>query len=381
MKNTNKLLFGIFGFTFVPMLVFSGLVYYFGRTALTNFVIERLADVNEVKRQELDKFFSTVRPRTTPLTAVESRRDALVLLAGKASVADRAGASRVIDDAIAKDYATAELEEVLFVRTDQTVVYAYSARPETVIGAPLSSAYQSLFASGQNDAHAFAVVSSVGEPVSVGVAHPVLDDEKFPVGVVLYRYSLQSVIDSIASATGLSESGESFLVMNEDDETILYLSPLQADVDATLTKRSPFFAEEAAAMRSATSGEIGTGAGIDYRGVKVFSAWSPAVIPNWGIVTKIDQTEALSALLALNRSLVVLGVLLAAALFIGIEIAIRLYVKRTLRSLEAVATKIEEERYDEAHVDRKLLYSEDEFGALGTSLHHIIEQHKTHRHS
>jgi PAS domain S-box-containing protein len=86
-----------------------------------------------------------------------------------------------------------------------------------------------------------------------------------------------------------SRSAEVLLV-RRDGESVLYLSSLRRQRDATLRLRIPLGRGEVAAVMAA-QGRQGNVEAVDYRGVPVFAALRPVPGTSWFLIAKIDSEE------------------------------------------------------------------------------------------
>lgn len=112
------------------------------------------------------------------------------------------------------------------------------------------------------------------------------------------------------------DSAETLLVRKEG-ERALYLSPLVHAGNAALKYVRPLYEDKLPAA-AAIRGTRGFFTGVDYRGVKVFSAISHIENSGWAVVTKIDRDEVLAPVKTRERlalALVLLGAVSGYGLF------------------------------------------------------------------
>ncbi len=96
----------------------------------------------------------------------------------------------------------------------------------------------------------------------------------------------------VKTAPQFLTSAETLLVRKEG-KRILYLSPLDHAKDAALKFTRPVSDEQLPAA-AAIRGVKGFFPGVDYRGVKVFSAIGPVPGSDWAVITKIDRAIILA---------------------------------------------------------------------------------------
>ncbi len=124
-----------------------------------------------------------------------------------------------------------------------------------------------------------------------------------PIGVVAAWVMPVFIYDVTSDYTGLGETGESLLVQKRGNE-VVYLNPLRHNASAALYLKYPLDSDFAIPAILAASGGNGTVRALDYRGKEVFAAYTYIPIGDWGLVVKIDSSEALiPAVKSRDRSL------------------------------------------------------------------------------
>lgn len=163
------------------------------------------------------------------------------------------------------------------------------------------------------------------------MAAPIVD-RGVVTGVLVAELSVEE-IDAIVTGgrrwrnEGFGATGEAYLVgpdflvrssgRNFFENPAAYYSDLKAggasDEDIAAIKRygSPILHQHAdtAATRAAIGGVDGSGEVIGYRGVSTLASWGPIRIPGvkWGLVAKIDSSEAFEPVYRLERDLLIVG--------------------------------------------------------------------------
>ena len=122
---------------------------------------------------------------------------------------------------------------------------------------------------------------------------------------------------------GLGKSGELVAGRQRSDGTVVAAGPLRNRPEA-LEKGLVFSKGVTLPILQATNGQEGAGLTIDYRGHKIVAAWDYIPSLNWGLVVKIDQSEAFSPIH--RQDLLAGGLLLIAFLMVvsGILFATKL---------------------------------------------------------
>ncbi len=138
----------------------------------------------------------------------------------------------------------------------------------------------------------------------------------FKEGKVIGTLALQMDLDKLTAVTGdttgLGKTGETVLAQLESDE-VLFVGSLRHVSNAAFRYRVALDTL-ARPMRSALVGEHGKGVTRDYAGVDVIGAWRYLPALRWGMVVKMDTSEAFAPLYRLQKlSLVALVFLLLVA--------------------------------------------------------------------
>ncbi len=191
--------------------------------------------------------------------------------------------------------------------------------------------------SGTNEAHSPAFQNGVDDIyfgdmyynparqyIVLRLAIPVLDDEGKTIGVLIFELDPQAITNIMSQRTGLGESGETYLI--GQDNLFRNDSRFTDELGVETTIVNPEIPVYTAAARSALAGGSGSQIIDDYRGISVLSTWSSIVIQEptvlapdgvtWALVTEIDETEVLAPAHAQER--VTMGI---AILSIGVAVA------------------------------------------------------------
>jgi len=135
------------------------------------------------------------------------------------------------------------------------------------------------------------------KPSSFLVA-PLLKNNRL-VGAIALQLNAQQLQKVVADRTGLGLTGETVLASRVGDK-VLYTGPLRHVPDAAF-KHQVNLAVAAAPMRQALLGQPGKGITFDYKQIEVVAAWRHLSALQWGMVVKMDATEALVPVENLRR--------------------------------------------------------------------------------
>jgi class 3 adenylate cyclase len=233
---------------------------------------------------------------------------------------------------------------------------------------------------------------SGGAPIAF-MAAPVID-RGVVIGVLIAQLSIEE-IDNVVTGDrrwrqdGFGATGEAYLVGSDhfarSGLRAFYESPDQyfvelkqggqsdENIDAIRRYGTPVLQQRVAtdAAQAALAGVEGTGEIVGYRGVPTLASWGPLAIPGlkWGLVAKVDSSEAFAPVYKLRRDLMIVGGLaLLVVVLTGAWLSRALL--GPLRELTAGATRFASGD-SEAHVPVR---TRDEIGQLCSAFNGMIDR-------
>ncbi|MCZ7392042.1 MAG: GAF domain-containing protein [Candidatus Methanoperedens sp.] len=126
------------------------------------------------------------------------------------------------------------------------------------------------------------------------------------IGVIAATVYPMFIYDVTNDYTALGESGEALLVQKRGNE-VVFLNPLRHNPDAALRMKFPMDSNLAIPAILAAEGKNGTIQAFDYRGKEVFAAYSYIPAGDWGLVVKMDASEALMPVTRFEERSIALG--------------------------------------------------------------------------
>ena len=153
---------------------------------------------------------------------------------------------------------------------------------------------------------------SNGAPASF-IAAALLDGEEF-LGAVVFQISAAKINNVMQQATGLGETGETYLVGRD----YLMRSDSRFSKEPTLLKVKI----DSDAAKAVINGEEGLLEGRDYHGDDVLTAFRPLDFlgVRWGVMAEIDQAEVLAPLASM-RNFMIVACLIVIAIASGVGVA------------------------------------------------------------
>ncbi|GJQ60809.1 MAG: response regulator [Candidatus Scalindua sp. AMX11] len=197
------------------------------------------------------------------------------------------------------------------------------------------------------------------------LAIPVFKGKGF-LGVVAIQMSSDEICKLVQNNSGLGKTGETVLVSKLDEHTVL-LTTQRRELGESIIRKVSLGSDVELPINKAVQGEKGLGVYVDYQGEKVLAAWK--YIPNlrWGVVVKIDTSEAFSSVYHLTWWYSVLGgITLPGVIFIA------LLVSRSISRPITKLTRTTELMADGDLTVRAEIEKRDEIGNLANTFNDMI---------
>lgn len=179
------------------------------------------------------------------------------------------------------------------------------------------------------------------EAPALYMSTPILDDSSDIMGVVVLQVSLSAINQIMlekSSGSGLGESGESYLVGKD----LLMRSTSRFKPNSVLSTKV-----KTLACISALSGLTGTEIVSDYRGISVFSSYSPLEIKglNWVILAEIDFDEAMIPVQRSGNDILYISILMS-FIIIGLSIFFSSNLIAPIIRLQKATKQVQEGNYN-----------------------------------
>lgn len=366
----------------IPMIILGLIGFGIGRLELQRFIRERLSGVTATKKAHVVEIYEGIEAKAIAMSAstlVVNNTPALTSDATLRTSSAYRVASQAVSPELTLIRQLRDYDDIKILSPKGIIAYVnntkYGKELGTIGSAELRESFQRGTA-GVNFSAPFKDLAEEGSIQEVLVSAPIKNSDGLFLGVLVIEADITEIIDVILDSTGLSRTGESILVYN-DNFSALVISPLKFEPNAALNKRITFGDANALGLQRAAKGEVGHGVTKDYRGVKVMADWDTIPELGWGIETKIDYTEAMSSLdrvLLYGRWGSLASLIL---LFLLSELFVGLYVSSRVRKLSRAAQDLADGK--PAVIEPRLMQEHDELGQLAIALHNLsrTERHGT----
>ena len=376
MSIKNRILFILLACSILPMIFVGTLGYFSAKKELKNARIEGLKSITYLKAKKIEDFFSDQKNHIKIAQQRPNIKKYASILAGFSG--DFASPiyetiSEKLDMALNMYQPVYDCMNVILANPEGEIVYALNGSSSIKdINNILPELWEKAFEEGKKEVYLSDVFMSRNQTnrLSVFITAPIHNfDGKF-VGVIALELDLTSIFTIVQDSTGMGVTGE-ILIVKKDKNEALFLNPLRHDPDAALERKVVFGQNQAIAIQEALKGNSGHGFSIDYRGKKVIAVWQHIPLLDWGMVAKIDVSEAFEAATTLRGFVLILVV---AVIILSIFLA--LIVAKSISDPIQVLQKSAEE-IGRGNLDSKIgTDAKDEIGQLGRSFDQMAEKLK-----
>ena len=187
--------------------------------------------------------------------------------------------------------------------------------------------------------------SSQTNNLFIDIASPVFNNQHQPVMVLILRIDPNDALFPIIQSWPTPSKSAETLIIRKEGNHVLFLNVLRHDASNPLTITIPLTKTNVPAVQ-AVMGTTGEFAGVDYRGINVFSEIHPIPGTNWYMISKEDESEMLAERRSLSQYVAFMILL---SIVLTISLAAYMFSRRqrilysTLLDAEQIKNKTEEE--------------------------------------
>ena len=374
----RKLLLFSLSVTLIPISVITVIYYISARKEIELQINHKMIAVAESKKLHIEAFLNAIKARGLDFSSdgyIRSRLEKVILEGTLKQDAIIDLNKHLKDNKIPLD---PDISAITILDRAGTVV---ASTVESLIGEDFSVHEEYIHIIGKNRNEILTHRPRFSEYLdhnAVEVAAPITSMKSSEtIGIIINAYN-QEIINRITSnRKGMGDSGE-VVVGLIDGDSIKFINDLRYMPDNSLTLKVPLTEEIAKPMKLALEGQTGTIIGPDYRHIDVIAAYNHISSVGWGLVAKMDKTEAFQPLNALrNTAIILFGICSGVVTSVGIMFS--LYTASPINRLKQASEIIAGGKYEhKVKIARK-----DEIGALADSfnamtgkLTHEINEHK-----
>lgn len=381
----GKLLLCFLAVALLPLAVAGSLAVRHVASVLKSEVSTNLTSAVDAKARQVDAYFSEARHNVTTLAHNPSVVEALERFVAAFNSGVGSAEYRAADDELRPflKYYQAYYEgedryyDLFLISPEGDVVFTvvketdFTSNLETgpYRETELAKSFRTASTSHVTDISDFRYYQPSDEPAGF-IAAPVFKEERL-VGVVALQMSMREIDRLATDYTGLGESGEVIIASAERSE-LVFLTQTRHDPEAAFRRKVLLGSQDSLPVQDALQGRQGCGVATDYRGEETLAAWRYLPQVRWGLVVKMDTSEAYSSSSRLQKWFVSFGIVTTlAVVLVGVLVSrsISAPIGRLIRSVKNIAAGNIHERVN--------VTSADEIGQLGSEFNRMAERLQT----
>lgn len=360
--------------TIIPMGFVCMLGYFQARRALESQRMEELKIIADLRAKRIEDFFDNQKKNII----IARKRPTIVQYCSmlKAYSGDFSSpfyktVRDELDRALTLYIPVYKFTNVFIANPEGRIVYALDrSSPQELLGKAIPDQWKKAIVETENIIRLSDIVASKKEKDQFAISYlvSISSNESQFVGMAVFETDLSPIYELIQNTTGLGETGET-LIAKKYGNHVLFLNPLRHDPDAALKRRVVFGERQAIPVQEAVIGKNGSGISVDYRGQEVISVWRHLPDLDWGLVVKMDVSEAFRTVTTL-RDFILLLVIAVIILSIFAALVVAKSISDPIQTLQRGVEEI-----GKGHLDHKVATkAKDEIGQLGRAFDQMTEQ-------
>ncbi|MGD8521217.1 MAG: cache domain-containing protein [Desulfobacterales bacterium] len=376
MTIRKKMILILLACTIIPVCFVGVLGYYHARKTLQTLRMEELKSIADLKAKRIEDFFAEQKKHimiAQQRPTLKKYTSMLAEFSGDFSSPVYGTIRDQLDRSLRIYQPVYDFKNVILANPEGKIVYVLDrSSTRGLLGHAIPELWGKSFADGQNGIRLSDIVASKIEAgrFSMILLALIRSDQGQVVGLVAFETDMAPIYELIQNTTGLGETGETFIVKKNGNQA-LFLNPLRHDPDAALKRTVVFGERQAICLQEALKGNRGCGVSVDYRGQEVIAAWRYIPSLDWGMVAKIDVSEAFEPVTALRDFVLILAIaVIALSIFVAFIVAKS--ISDPIQILQMGAEKI-----GKGNLDHKVATNaKDEIGQLGRTFDQMTERLK-----
>jgi len=364
------LLFLFVGITVVTII--GSYSFYSAKNAIIERTIDQLISVRAVKKQQVEYFFNEKIKNTWNLSQTENIDNILRQYTGSDSI----GYSTYDFQQLRKYYTTYRFSNMYIISevNGKPKVLALDTLSGNIISSNTQVQIDRIIDKVRSGSEL--IISDMffkdgndSLPVCL-IGHVIQRPAPFKSGTVVMEIpatEINRIMLQDNSQIGLGKSGEAYLVGNDY---------LMRSASRFINESVLIVPVNTLPAESALGGNTGTAISLDYRGIKVFSAYEPLAIPgvNWIVLAEIDYDEALIPVLDLRNDILLVSVVISVFILGFAQLISKMVTQPIIRLKNAAA------RLGQGDFDNKVsINSRDEIGLFAETFNTMSDQVREER--
>jgi PAS domain S-box-containing protein len=291
---TNKVIFLVLATTLIPMIIVFSVQYDEAKNSMHKEIFTKLDTITNLKIKITNQIFEEIRSDVVVSQDFSSIKTNLSILDGHDlthSISDKKNAKQILDIQLTGFVeGKSWIEDVFLLNKQGTIVYAVQESNQHLVGQKLNDPDQLVFEQGKNGIY-LSQDYLESNNIKKHYSAPIFDFHDHFTGVVVMDMDMDMIYSAIDDRTGLGETGE-IVIGKKDGNYALFINNLRYSPDSAFKMKVGLQDESATPIREAVQGISGHGNSIDYRSEPIIAVWKHIPSLGWGIVAKIDSSEA-----------------------------------------------------------------------------------------
>ncbi len=312
MNIKNRLLLSFVLVTFIPICIIGVVSYFQSKQALEQASLIALKTIADLKVERIEDFF---KEQETDIRTAQKYYNIRTNLPIMSRFADNrthpsyVAAKKMLDEQLQTFQKVSGYLDVMLLDMKGQIVYVSNASHEQKdLGKYLPGLGIQAYMKGQKEIFFSELFLNdrENEIPSMLITAPIHDMDNTLVGVIALEIDMSQIYSFIQETKGLGETGET-LIAKKVGQNVLFLNPLRHDRTTALVRKVNIGHYSSRPIQHAVQGHEGSGRSKDYRHEETISVWRYIPSLDWGLVAKIDTSEAFSAVQGLKIFLIVIG--------------------------------------------------------------------------
>ncbi len=368
MSIKSRLLLFALCISLIPISIITTLYYFNARSVIERQTLEWLTAVAESKKVHTESFLNAKKGRAVDFSSDGYIRDSLEKISkGNGQGSEASNLNRHLK--VNKKSLDPHITSIAVLDINGMVV---ASTTDGWVGNDMSEEdiFKSCLGKEYGEAYSGKLFNSPYLNTDcVFISSPLTSKHDYKtIGVIINAYDI-AILDEITTRrSGMGETGEALLGM-KNKNSVVFLTTLKHAPGMPLRMSVPLSSTGAEPMRLALKGQNGTITAHDYRGKDVVASYQYIPGMDWGLVTKIDETEVFSPITRLRKFTIFMGTI-STIVVIVIVVSMSRRVTRPLQKLVEGTQMVAS-----GDLDFNIqLRSKDEIGQLAASFNDMTSQ-------
>ena len=373
---SNKLVSIIILTTIIPMIIVFALQFEAAKASLHEEIFVKLNVIAALKVDTIDKIFNELRSDLIVSQSFFNIKSNLpILTKSLETMSSEAKNSKNMLDRQLIEFVKEKkpIDEVFLLDENGVIVYATQEHNQSLLGQKFYDPNNELIDNSKKGLFLSEEYLDLVDPTKIRKHYsgPIFDLNDNFAGIVILDINMRIVYDLIEDKTGLGKTGETLIGKQIGDHAV-FINTLRHDSDSAFKLKINLQDEAAQPIREAVQGISSNGITTDYRSEPIIAVWKHVPSTNWGIVAKMDTSEAFHSEIGLRNFFIIITII-TTIIISGIGIYSAKQISKPLHTLRNLSREVTQGNL-EIHADEN--NSTTEVKNLAQSFNQMIKNLK-----